>query len=313
MKMAKNIKGTGENPSASAPTDADMMSEPGDNRSPFEAIRHVDDDGREYWFARDMGRLLDYSQWQAFKVVIERARVSCINSKQQPEDHFIPAHEMIPTGKGARRSLPSYKLSRYACYLIIQNADPNKEIVALGQTYFVVQVRRQEQADELAGLTENQKRIYLRYQLADHNKQLATTARGAGVITPRDFAVFTDAGYQGLYNGLGQREIRVRKGLAKTAAILDHAGSEDLAANLFRSAQAEAKIRREGVQGKAAANRTHFEVGRGVWRTIEEFGGAMPEDLPTPEKSIQQLDRDRTARARLQSQPALFDEVIPEE
>ncbi len=285
----------------------------GDHRSPFEAIRHVGEDGREFWYARDLGRLLDYAQWQSFKVVIERARVSCVNSGQQPDDHFMPAHEMIPTGKGARRSLPSFKLSRYACYLVIENADPNKEIVALGQTYFVVQVRRQEQADELAGLTENQKRIYLRYQLADHNKQLATMARGAGVITPRDFAVFTDAGYQGLYVGLGQREIRTRKGLPKNAAILDFAGSEELAANLFRSTQAEAKIRREHVQGKAAANRTHFEVGRGVRRTIEEFGGTMPEDLPVPEKSIQQLERDRVARTQLQTQPALFDEIVPEE
>lgn len=286
---------------------------PGDHHAPFEAIRRIDVEGREFWWARDMSRLLGYSQWQAFKAVIERARVACINSGQQPDDHFIPDHELIMTGKGAQRSLPSYRLSRYACYLVIQNGDPSKDIIALGQTYFAVQTRRAEQADELAGLTENQKRIYLRYQLADHNKQLATTARSAGVVTPRDFALFQDHGYWGLYNGLGQREIRARKGLPKNAAVLDHMGSEELAANLFRSTQAEAKIRRENVQGKEAANRTHFEVGRGVRRTIEEFGGAMPEDLPTPEKSIQQLERDREARARLQVQPALFDEIIPEE
>ncbi len=286
---------------------------PGAHVSPFESIKHVADDGTEYWSARDLSKILGYSQWQTFHAAVERARVAATNSDQDAATHFRPTTAHIASGKKTVRPYPDYHLSRYACYLIIQNADPSKDIVALGQTYFAVQTRRQEQADELAGLTENQKRLYLRGQLADHNRQLADAARGAGVIVARDFAIFQDHGYRGLYGGLDSRTIHTRKGLAKNEAILDHMASEELAANLFRATQAEAKIRRERVQGKEDANRTHYAVGREVRDTIGRLGGTMPEDVPTPEKSTQHLARERTERERMQLQPPLFTEVVPED
>lgn len=281
--------------------------------SPFERIKQVTDDGTEFWSARDLSKILGYSQWQTFKAAVERAWTAAANSSQDAPAHFRPTLTPIRSGKKTVRSYPDFHLSRYACYLIIQNADPSKEIVALGQTYFAVQTRRQEQADEVAGLTENQKRLYLRGQLSDHNRQLADTARAAGVVLARDFAIFQDHGYRGLYGGLGSRDIHARKRLAKGQAILDHMGSEELAANLFRATQAEAKIRREGVRGKERANRTHHDVGREVRETIGRLGGTMPENLPRPEKSMQQLERERAERERLQIQPALFDDAVPEE
>ena len=281
--------------------------------SPFEAIKHADDDGIEWWSARALSKMLGYSQWQAFTAAVERAKDACANSGQAIEDHFVPTHEVIVAGKGARRKLPSYKLSRYACYLIIQNADPAKEIVALGQTYFAVQTRRQEQADELAGLSEGQKRLYLRAQMAEQNKDLAATAYGAGVVLPRDFGIFQDHGYRGLYDGLSRRDIHRRKGLGHSEEILDHMSSDELAANWFRATQTDAKLRREGVQGKENANRTHYEIGQIVRSAIGEMGGTMPEHLPTPEKSIQQVAREQEQRERLRIQPALFQEIVPDE
>ncbi len=216
---------------------------------------------------------------------------------------------MIPTGKGARRPVQDWELSRYACYLIVQNADPSKPVVALGQTYFAVQTRRQElaDADELAGLTEAQKRLYVRTQVAAHNKQLAEAANLAGVITARDFAIFQDHGYRGLYNGETARDIAARKRLAKGEKILDWMGSTELAANLFRATQTEEKIRREGITGKQEANATHHAVGRAVRETIRQLGGTMPEDLPTPVESVQQLERREQRRLGAERQPSLFD------
>lgn len=285
----------------------------GEHMSPFEAIKRVEDDGREWWSARVLSKMLGYSQWQAFTSAIERAKEACANSGQAVADHFIPADELIVAGKGAKRKLPSYKLSRYACYLIIQNADPAKEIVALGQTYFAIQTRRQEQADELAGLSESQKRLYLRAQMAEQNKKLAATAYSAGVVLPRDFGIFQDHGYRGLYDGLARRDIHQRKGLGPKEEILDYMSSDELAANWFRATQADAKLRRESIQGKENANRTHYVVGRIVRRAIGEMGGTMPEHLPTPEKSIQQIAREQEQRERLQIQPALFPEVVPDD
>jgi DNA-damage-inducible protein D len=277
--------------------------------SPFESIRRSDEDGHEYWSARDLSKVLGYTEWRNFKTAIEKAQVACANSNHEPSDHFVASNNMIETGKGAHREVEDVRLSRYACYLIVQNADPSKEIVALGQTYFAVQTRRAEMIeDELDGLTEDQKRLFVRAQLTEHNRLLATAASDAGVITSRDFAIFQDHGYMGLYGGLKAKDIHTRKELKKGQQILDHMGSTELAANLFRATQTEEKLRRENIQGRTEANQTHFDVGRKVRQTIEVLGGTMPEELPTPPKSVQQLQREERQRATRQLQPSLFDQ-----
>jgi DNA-damage-inducible protein D len=285
----------------------------GPQTSPFDAIRHEDAEGNEWWSARELATILDYPRWQKFRPVIDRAMEACENSGHATSDHFTREGKMIATGKGAQRQIEDWRLSRYACYLVIQNADPDKPVVALGQTYFASQTRRQELADEqaLAGLSEDQRRLYTRAQLTEHNRQLASAAASAGVITARDFAVFQDHGYMGLYNGERARDIAARKGLKPGQHILDHMGSTELAANLFRATQADDKIRREGIQGKDAANATHFAVGRAVRRFIvEELGGSPSEELPTPPESIQQVQRRERARlereAQTRRQPSLF-------
>jgi DNA-damage-inducible protein D len=215
---------------------------------------------------------------------------------------------MIETGKGAKRRFDTVILSRYACYLIVQNSDPSKPIVALGQTYFAVQTRRQELADELAALPEDQKRLILRAEMSVHNRQLAEAAQEAGVVEALDFAIFQDHVYMGLYGGLGAKDIHVRKELRKDQQILDHMGSEELADNIFRAAQTDAKLRRENIQGKEEANLTHHEMGRKVREFIKDVGGTMPEDLPTPEESIQQLQQKEQKRLKQGPQLSMFDE-----
>ncbi len=276
--------------------------------SPFETIRQEAEDGSEYWSARDLAKLLGYTEYGKFRNAIKKAEEACQNSGQAISDHFAHVSDMVVIGSGAKRKVANVHLSRYACYLLIQNSDPEKPLVALGQTYFAVQTRRQEQADELSGLTENQKRLYLRGQLTDHNRQLAVTASQAGVVKAIDFAIFQDHGYMGLYGGLKAQDIHHRKNLKKSQHILDHMGSEELASNLFRAAQTEAKIRREQIQGKEKANQTHYQVGRKVRQTIEELGGTMPEDLPTPQESIRQIQRKEQKRIEQGQHPSLFDE-----
>ena len=258
----------------------------------FESIRQVDAQGNEYWLARPLARVLEYSEFRHFLPVLERAREACRNSGQSVTDHFEDILEMVEIGSGARRELPEVRLSRYACYLIVQNGDPAKPVIANGQTYFALQTRRQELSDDarFAQLSEDDKRLAIRNELATHNKQLAAAAKGAGVITPLDYAIFQDHGYKGLYGGLGNKDIHARKGLGKSQKILDHMGSTELAANLFRATQTEDKLRRDNVRGKTQANKTHFEVGRKVRQTIAELGGTMPEKLPTPDTSIQQIE-----------------------
>lgn len=245
--------------------------------SPFERIRKVNEAGNEYWESRDLAEILEYTQYRNFEAVIEKARLACFNSGHHIEDHFADVSKMIEIGKGGRREIKVTLLSRYACYLAIQNADPNKEIVAQGQTYFAIQTRRQELADESI---EDDRRILLREEMRRHNVQLADAAKDAGVIKPIDYAIFQNHGYMGLYGGLKQEDIHRRKGLKKSQKILDHMGSTELAANLFRATQTEEKMRRDEVKGKNAANRTHREVGAKVRQTIQELGGTMPEDLP---------------------------------
>lgn len=276
--------------------------------SPFDAIRKVDSQGNEYWSARDLAKILEYVLWQKFRNVIAKAQEACKNSDQAITDHFIHVDKMIQAGKGAQRKIDDYHLSRYACYLIVQNADPAKPIVALGQTYFAVQTRRQELADQLAALPEEQRRIILRTEMAIFNAQLADTAKKAGVITPHDFAIFQDHGYTGLYGGLKENDIHARKSLAPDEMILDYMGSEELGANIFRATQTDAKLKREQVKNKGKANTTHYQVGHEVRQTIERLGGTMPEDLPTPAKSIQQLQEEEQRRLQRQLQPSLFTE-----
>ena len=275
--------------------------------SPFEAIRRVADDGSEWWSARELYKLLGYSTWQKFQYAIEQAKKACDNSGQAVSDHFNLEVKMIKVAKGAKRKTEDYHLSRYACYLVVQNADPTKPIVALGQTYFAVQTRRQELVQELAALPEEQKRLILRSEMAIFNRQLADAAQGAGVIKPEDFATFTDHGYIGLYGGLRENDIHERKGLQSDQKILDYMGSEELGANIFRATQTDAKLRREGIKGKEQANVAHYQVGRKVRQTIQELGGTVPEKLPTPEKSIQQLQHQEQKRLEQKQQPSLFE------
>ena len=276
-----------------------MTDDPSPSPTLFETIRHDTDEGA-YWLARELATLLDYSDYRNFVRVVNKARLACANSGYAPADHFVDVTAMIATGKGAHRRVADVRLSRYACYLIVENADPAKEIVALGQTYFAIQTQRVENADALARLTEVQRRLYLRGQVAHHNRQLAVTAQEAGVVSARDFAIFQDHGYMGLYAGEGARDIAARKRLRPGQPILDHMGGEELAANLFRVTQTEAKIRREGVQGTEAANQTHYNMGHAVREFIAEQGGTMPEDLRTPAESITQLEA--SERRRLQAE-----------
>ena len=258
----------------------------------FEQIKRVDENGAEYWSARDMAKVLEYLEYRNFLPVIKKAKEACANSQHKVEDHFVDMHDMIEIGKGGKRPVETVKLSRYACYLIVQNADPSKKVVANGQTYFAVQTRIAEiqQMDEYNRLTsEEEKRLFLRNELAHHNSQLADAAKNAGVVESRDYAIFQNHGYKGLYGGLDAKDIHARKGLKKSQKILDHMGTTELAANLFRATQAEDKLRRENIKGKRNANQTHFEVGKKVRKTIEELGGTMPEDLPVAD-SIKRLE-----------------------
>ena len=258
----------------------------------FESIKRVDEAGIEFWPSRDLAKSLDYADYRNFITVINKAKEACENSGQLISDHFGDITEMFPIGSGAARPLDTIKLSRYACYLTVQNADPGKTIVAQAQTYFAIQTRIAEvqQMEDYNRLSnEEEKRLFLRNELAKHNSQLADAAKNAGVIQPSDYAIFQNYGYQGLYGGLGSQEIHARKGLKKSQKILDHMGSTELAANLFRATQTEEKLRRENIKGKTKANQTHYEVGAKVRQTIKELGGTMPENLPAAQ-SIKSLE-----------------------
>lgn len=282
--------------------------------SPFDAIRRVDEQGNEYWSARELSKVLQYDDYRNFQDVLKKAKIACEESKQGVSDHFGDVTDMITAGKGAKRPRSDMHLSRYACYLVVQNSDPNKPIVALGQTYFAVQTRRQEIADELAlaSLPEEQKRLIFRDLMSTYNTRLAEAARLAGVIEPRDFATFEDHGYMGLYAGRRENDIHREKKLKPKEKILDHMGSEELAANMFRATQADAKLRRDRVNSKEQANATHFQVGQEVREAIARLGGTMPENLPTPERSIQELRRLEQQRLEAQRQPSLFDQIEEE-
>ena len=261
------------------------------HQSTFEAIRRVNPQGRDYWSARALGKIIGYSEFRHFFSVINKAKEACVNSGQEIQNHFEDILEMVSIGSGAQREIQDIRLSRYACYLIVQNADPAKPIVALGQTYFAVQTRKQELIEEVDYKnlkTEDERRIFLRNQLKVHNKQLAGVAKNAGVIASIDYAIFQDHGYRGLYGGLIFSDMHMRKGLKKGQQILDHMGSTELAANLFRATQTEEKLKRDKVKDKQTAHQTHYDVGKKVRRAIADIGGTMPEHLPAAEsiKSI---------------------------
>ena len=263
------------------------------NEETFEQIKHIDENGQEYWLARELGRVLQYSDWRNFESVIFRAMEACKNSGYQVLDHFGETTKLLKIGGGGHRKISDYALTRYACYLIVMNGDAQKPVIAVGQTYFAVKTRQQELIEHYDELSEDQKRLAIRNEMIEHNKSLAEAAQMAGVSEPRDYAIFQNKGYQGLYGGLSVRDIHARKGLKKGQKILDHMGSTELAANLFRATQTDEKLRRENIRGKDAANQAHYSVGRKVRQTIKELGGTMPEDLPTPAKSITQIEREQ--------------------
>ena len=255
----------------------------------FESIRHIDDEGKEYWNARELQQALQYKEWRKFEGVIEKAKTACDRSQSPVESNFVQMDKIVKTGISTK-NIKDYKLSRYACYLITQNGDSHLEIIALAQTYFAIKTRIQEIIEkDYDELTEDEKRIYNREMSRRHNNRLNKAAREAGV---KRMDVFYNAGYKGLYNGETADDIAKRKGIRYREEILDYMGSEELAANIFMSAQTEAKLKREKVDNEYTANSVHYEVGKKVRKTIKDLGGTMPEDLPTPDKSIKQLKKD---------------------
>lgn len=274
----------------------------------FEDIKHITDDGVEFWYARELHPALEYTEWRNFNKVIDRAMLACKNSGFKIVDHFVEVNKMVDLGSGSKRNVKDYMLSRYACYLIVQNGDPRKEIIALGQTYFAIQTRRQEIADTFNQLDEDSKRLVIRGEVKSWNSMLAEAAHLAGITEQEEYAEFQNAGYMGLYGGLRVADIHRRKGLKPEQKILDYMGSEELGANLFRITQTEAKLRRDEPQGLDAASVIHYTVGKEVRETIEKIGGTMPEDLPTPEKSISQVEKEQLKKLKKDRKKLMFDE-----
>lgn len=271
------------------------------NKNIFESCKHIDDNGIEYWNAREMQEVLQYKEWRNFKKILESAKIACKISDQEVLDHFVEINKMINLAKGAKRKVLDYKLTRYACYLIVMNGDPRKEIIALVQTYFAVKTRQQEFQELFNQLTENEKRLFIRGDIKQKNMLLAESARKAGVITPTEFAIFQDCGYKGLYNGLTAKDIAKRKGINDNEEILDYMGSEELASNLFRITQTEGKLKKDQVTSKAQANKIHYDVGKTVRKAIQEIGGTMPEELPTPDKNIKELEKEIKKVSKMQN------------
>ena len=256
----------------------------------FEDIKHMDENGIEYWYARELQLVLDYKEWRKFENVIKKAIDACENSGISAFEHFVGADKTIQMPKGATKSIKDYKLTRYACYLIAQNGDSRKEIVALAQTYFAIQTRKQEISEkEYSLLTEDEKRFYQRNLTRKGNYSLNQAAKNAGV---KNFDKFHNSGYKGLYNGETADDIAKRKGLRYREDILDNMGSEELAANLFRITQTESKLKRDNISTEKEANRTHYNIGKNIREVIAKNGGTMPEDLPTPKKSLKQLEKE---------------------
>ena len=263
----------------------------------FEDIKNIRADGSEFWYARELALVLDYTKWENFHKVIKRAMIACENSGHDVSCDFPEVRKIVSAGVTSKPKL-DYELTRYACYLIVQNGDPRKEVIALGQTYFAIQTYRQEVADRFNQLDEDSRRLVVRGDIKQWNQLLAETARQAGVITNEEFAIFQNAGYMGLYGGLTVDDIHKKKGLAVGQKILDYMGSTELIANLFRISQTEEKLRKDNVSDANTATAVHHTVGKEVRKAIEEIGGTMPEDLPTPEKSIAQIEKEQMERLK---------------
>lgn len=274
----------------------------------FEQIKKTRGDGTEYWNARELSEVLQYKKWENFAKVIDRAKLACSNSGFEMVEHFPEVRKTIEMPKNATKKVLDYELSRYACYLIVQNGDPRKQVIALGQTYFAIQTRRQEVVDYFNQLDEDSKRLVIRGDIKQWNQMLLEVAHNAGVITNQEYAEFQNLGYMGLYGGLTVEDIHRKKNLKDNQKILDFMGSEELAANLFRITQTEAKLKRENVKNKEKANQTHYTVGKTVRKAIEDIGGTMPEDLPTPEKSIMQIEKEQLKKLKYKKMKLMLDE-----
>ncbi|MDR2621053.1 MAG: DNA damage-inducible protein D [Dysgonamonadaceae bacterium] len=267
----------------------------------FEQIKHTDDAGSEFWFARELAPVLEYTEWRNFSKVIDRAMLACRNSGVNVADQFVEVNKSVEMPSKARpRQIIDYKLSRYACYLIVQNGDPRKEIIATGQTYFAIQTRRQEVADYFNQLDEDNKRLVIRGDIKQWNQMLAEAAHNAGVISDEEFAQFQNAGYMGLYGGETVQDIHRRKKLSSKQKILDFMNSQELIANLFRISLAEEKIKKEQIQGADNATTAHNQVGQEVRKTIARVGGVLPENQPTPAKSIEEVQKEQLKKLKEQ-------------
>ena len=268
------------------------------NETTFESIKHINEYGKEYWYARELQVALEYKEWRKFSGVMDKAMNACNNSNINVLDHFAQADKMVEIGSGAKRKQVDYELSRYACYLIVQNADARKKVVALGQTYFVVQTRKQELSEkEYVNLTEEEKRFTQRDLTKKGNYSLNQTAKNCGV---KNFDKFHNAGYKGLYNGETANDIAKRKKLRYREDILDNMGSEELAANLFRITQTEAKLKKDNISSEDDANQTHYNIGKNIREVIIKNGGTMPEKLPTPKKSLKELEKEKKIQIKLE-------------
>ena len=260
------------------------------NNITFESIKHTNEYGNEFWLARELMIALEYKRWDKFCNVIENAKIACEKSNNIMSYHFSQVGRMVEIGSKASRNIMDVKLSRYACYLIAQNGDSRKKSVALAQTYFAVQTRKMELTEiDYSSLTEDEKRFYQRNLTKKGNYSLNQTAKKAGV---KNFDKFHNAGYKGLYNGETANDIAKRKKLRYREDILDNMGSEELAANLFRITQTEAKLKKDNIEGESEANKTHYNIGKNIREVIAKNGGTMPEDLPAPDKSLKELEKE---------------------
>lgn len=258
----------------------------------FEDIKHLDENKNEYWLARELQEVLGYVQWRRFSDVIDRAMISCKLNEQEPKYHFADVGKMVEIGSETKREVNDIRLTRFACYLIVMNGDPRKEAIAHGQMYFAVKTRQQEVQELYNRLDEDGKRLFLRSDIKQKNMLLYEAAKRAGIQTVYEYAAFTDKGYMGLYGGLKAKDIAKKKGLGKNKEILDYMGSVELAANLFRITQTEDALTKSGTTNKVTAGKIHYKIGKEVRGAIERIGGTMPENLPTPAKSIPQLQKE---------------------